>query len=103
MLTAGNVSDVKAALALSSGLVACLLADNGCDADRLRRSLRDARAVPGIPGHRTLKLAIRYDEDGHRGRHIIEDPFRRTKGFRYLATRYDKLAINFRLGMPSPL
>ena len=44
MLTAGNVSDVKAAPALieRAGGMRYLLADKGYDADRLRRSLRDA-------------------------------------------------------------
>jgi transposase len=51
MLTAGNVSDVKAAPALlkQAGRMRYLLADKGYDADQLRRSLRDAGAVPVIP------------------------------------------------------
>jgi Transposase DDE domain len=52
MLTAGNVSDIKAAPALleRAGRMRYLLADKGYDADRLRRSLREAGAVPIIPG-----------------------------------------------------
>lgn len=55
MLTAGNVSDVKAAPALleRAGRMRYLLADKGYDADRLRRSLRDAGAVPVIPDGET--------------------------------------------------
>ncbi|MGJ3627256.1 transposase [Sphingomonas sp. MMS24-JH45] len=55
MLTAGNVSDVKAAPALleRARRMRYLLADKGYDADRLRRSLRDAGAVPVIPGRRS--------------------------------------------------
>jgi hypothetical protein len=37
-----------------------LLADEGHDADRLRRSLRDVGAVPVIPGRRNRKRTIRY-------------------------------------------
>ena len=64
MLTAGNVSDVKAAPALLERAVRMryLLGDKGYDADRLRRSLRDAGAVPVIPGRRNRKRAIRYDK-----------------------------------------
>jgi len=61
MLTAGNVSDVKAAPALleRAGRIGYLLADKGYDADRRRRSLRDARAVPVIPGRRDRERTIR--------------------------------------------
>jgi IS5 family transposase len=57
MLTAGNVSDVKAAPALlkQAGRMRYLLADKGYDADQLRRSLRDAGAVSVIPGRRNRK------------------------------------------------
>src|SRR5450759_754899 len=63
MLTAGNVSDVKAAPALlkQAGRMRYLLADKGYDADQLRRSLRDADAVPVIPDRRSRKRAICYD------------------------------------------
>jgi transposase len=101
MSTAGHVSDVKAAPALleRAGRMRYLLADKGCDADRLRRSLRDARAVPVIPGRRNRKRAIRYDKDRYRGRHLIENAFCRLKDFRRVATRYDKLAANFLSGV----
>jgi len=101
MLTAGNVSDVKAAPALleQAGRMRYLLADKGYDADRLRRSLRDAGAVPVIPGRRNRKRTIRYDKDRYRGRHLIENAFCRLKDFRRVATRYDKLADNFLSGV----
>lgn len=48
MLTAGNVSDIKAAPALieRAARMRYLLADKGYDADRLRRSLRHATPEP---------------------------------------------------------
>lgn len=97
MLTAGNVSDVKAAPALleRAGRMRYLLGDKGYDADRLRRSLRDVGAVPVIPGRRNRKRAIRYDKD----RYLIENAFCRLKDFRRVATRYDKLAANFLSGV----
>lgn len=97
MLTAGNVSDIKAALALlqRAGRMRYLLADKGYDADHLRRSMRDAGAVPVIPGRRNPKRTIRYDKDRYRGRNLVENAFCRLKDFRRVATRYDTLAANF--------
>lgn len=76
-----------------------LLADKGYDADALRRSLRQAGAVPVIPGRRSRKRAIRYDKQRYRDRHLIENAFCRLKDFRRVATRYDKLAVNFLSGV----
>ena len=55
----GQRCDVKTALRSSkqAGRMRYLLADKDCDADQLRRSLRDAGAVPVIPGRRSRKRA----------------------------------------------
>jgi hypothetical protein len=83
MLTPGNVSDVKAAPALieRAGRMRYLLGDKGYDTDRLRRSLREAGAVPVIPGRRNRKRAIRYNHERYRDRHPhrIENAFCRTE------------------------
>ena len=76
-----------------------LLADKGYDADALRRSLRQAGAVPVIPGRRSRKRTVRYDKQRYRDRHLIENAFCRLKDFRRVATRYDKLADNFLSGV----
>jgi transposase len=101
MLTAGNVSDVKAAPALleRAGRMRYLVGDKGYDADRLRRMAREAGAIPVIPGRRNRKRTIRYDKDRYRGRHLVENAFCRLKDFRRVATRYDKLAANFISGV----
>jgi transposase len=72
-----------------------VLADKGYDADALRRAVREAGAVPVIPGRSTRKRRIVYDKSRYRGRHLIENAFCRLKDFRRVATRYDKLARNF--------
>jgi len=97
MLTTGNVSDVKAAPALleRAGPMRYLLGDKGYDANRLRKSLRESGISPVIPGRRNRKRAIRYDQHRYRSRHLIENAFCRIKGFRRIATRYDRLAANF--------
>jgi len=100
MLTAGHVSDIKAAPALleRAGRMRYLLADKGYDADRLRRSLREAGAVPVIPGRRNRKRTIRYDEQRYRGRHLIENAFCRLK-----AVNRRRTGIPFRRAKGTPL
>jgi transposase len=97
MLTAGNVSDIKAAPALLDQLRGAryLIADKGYDADALRQGLRDQGITPVIPGRRHRKRKINYDESRYRERHLAENAFSRLKDFRRVATRYDKLARNF--------
>ncbi|GAA3268170.1 hypothetical protein [Sphingomonas yabuuchiae] len=69
------------------------------DADQLRGSLRDAGAVPVISGRRNRKRIIRYDKDRYRGRHLVKNALSGLKDFRRVATRYDKLAADFRSGV----
>ncbi len=76
-----------------------LLADKGYDADGLRRSLRQGGATPVIPGRRNRKRVLRYDKERYRDRHLIENAFCQLKDFRRVATRYDKLAVNFLSGV----
>ena len=97
ILTPGNVSDVTAAPALLARARGArhVLADKGYDADALRKSIRQAGAVPVIPGRVNRKRPVVYDRQRYRERHRIENAFCRIKDFRRVATRYDKLADNF--------
>lgn len=63
-LTAGNVSDMKAAPVLLAGLTGAryVLADKGYDANALRKMLRSVSIVPVIPGRRNRKRAIALAE-----------------------------------------
>ena len=101
MLTPGNVADVPAASALLArmGRARYVLADKGYDADPLRRSLRQAGAVPVISGRSSRKRTVRYDRERYKDRHLIENAFCRLKVFRRVATRYDKLAANYLSGV----
>ena len=96
-LTPGNVSDIRVAdeLIEAAGPVRRLIADRGYDANSLRLTLRSVGTIPVIPGRRSPKRPIRLDERRYRDRWRIEAAFCRLKDFRRVATRYDKLAINF--------
>ena len=96
-LTAGHVSDIRAAELLTAEAIRFrrLVADKGYDADCFRRTLREAGTTPLIPGRSNRKRRIRHDERHYRDRWLIEAMFCRLKDFRRVATRYDKLAANF--------
>jgi len=96
-LTPGNASDIgmAAPLVAAAGRMKRLLADKGYDADTLRKSLKAQGTQPVIPGRCNRKKAIRYDKERYKGRWMVEAAFCRLKDFRRVATRYDKLAINF--------
>jgi transposase len=96
-LTAGHVSDIRAADLLTAEATRFrrLVADKGYDADRFRKTLRQAGTTPIIPGRVNRKRRIRHDERRYRDRWLIEAMFCRLKDFRRVATRYDKLAANF--------
>jgi transposase len=73
---------MKAAPALlkQAGRMRYPLADDGYDADQLRRLLRDAGGtVPVILGRRSRKRAICQDKERYRGRHLIENAFCRLR------------------------
>ncbi|MCZ8103505.1 MAG: IS5 family transposase [Burkholderiales bacterium] len=96
-LTPGNIADITAAdeLLEAAGPLRCLVADNGYDANRLRKLLKRQGAKTVIPSRSNRKTAIRHDERRYRDRWRIEAAFCRIKDFRRIATRYDKLARNF--------
>ena len=92
----GNVADIRIADVL---LARCrpikrLIANRGYDANALRTAVRDAVAIPVIPGRRTRRRPIRHDKRRYRDRWRVEAAFRRLKDFQRIATRYDRLASN---------
>ena len=96
-VTPGHLGDVRVATALISGVPAggCLAADAAYDSDGLRRFLLERGAVPVIPNNPTRKRHHPFDETTYRQRNLIERMFCRLKDWRRIATRYDKLAVNF--------
>jgi transposase len=96
-LSPGNHADISEAPALLDKCPAPtrLLADRGDDANSLRDRLAATKTVAVIPSTKSRKAPIPYDADAYRDRNLIERAFCRLKDWRRIATRYDKLAINF--------
>ena len=99
-ITGGETHDVKVApkllekLNFSSGY---FIADKGYDSDELRDSVRELGKIPVIP-RRSNSQKENSDFDSHlyKIRHLVENIFARIKHYRGVATRFDKLARNFK-------
>jgi putative transposase len=96
-LSPGNHADISEAPALLDKCPAPnrLLADKGYDANSLRDRLTASETEAVIPSTRSRKTPIPHDAEAYRDRNLIERAFCRLKDWRRIATRYDKLAINF--------
>ena len=110
ILGPGNGADISAAPALldkmppptrllapSHGLRAnhCRATDKGCDANSLRERLAASKTEAVIPSTRSQNTPVPYDAVACTARNLIERAFCRLKDWRRIATRYDKLAVNF--------
>ena len=99
-ITGGDVHDVKAAdtlLGKVSGQAENFIADKGYDSDSLREQIRAAGAIPVIPRKSNSKKPNpEFDSYLYRLRHLVENLFARLKHFRSIATRFEKLARNFK-------
>jgi putative transposase len=69
--------------------------DKGYDADRIRERLALDGIQPVIPPISTRCKKLHYDKALYRERNRIERFFNKLKGFRRMATRYDKLQKTF--------
>ena len=96
-LSPGNQADISEAPALLDKCPAPtrLLADKSYDAGSLRSRLAATGTEAVIPSTRSRKTPIPHDAEAYRDRNLIERAFCRLKDWRRIATRYDKLAINF--------
>ncbi|MHA6690438.1 IS5 family transposase [Devosia sp. A449] len=97
LLGPGNDADISAAPALLDKVPppTRLLADKGYDANSLRARLAASATEAVIPSTRSRKRPIPHDAAAYVGRNLIERAFCRLKDWRRIATRYDKLAVNF--------
>nr|WP_111301835.1 IS5 family transposase [Paracoccus saliphilus] len=91
-VTAGQVSDHIGARALLGSLpkVKWLLGDRGYDADRFREALQNKGRRARIPGGKQRRAPVGYDKRRYKRRNRIGIMFGRLKGWRRVATRYDR-------------
>ena len=96
-LTPGQASDLEGADVLLHDTSADLvIADKAYDAAaRVVAPLIQAGKTVVIPCLRTRAVQRDYDRHLYKARHLIENFFARLKQYRAIATRYDKIAINF--------
>jgi len=96
-VTPGQLGDIRAAIVLIAQAPAArvLAADCAYDARGLRQYLAERGTTPVIPNNPTRKHPSPFNPQLYTRRNIIERMFCRLKDWRRIATRYDKLAINF--------
>ena len=97
MITPGNVADISMAIPLLEDLPPPkrLLADKAYDADKLRRWLAGRKIEAVIPSTASRTLPYPLDRKAYKRRNLIERMFGKIKNWRRIATRYDRLAVNF--------
>jgi transposase len=72
-----------------------LIADKAYDADRLRAWLQDKGTEAVIPGRAARAVAYPLNRAAYRRRNAIERMFGHLKNWKRIATRYDRLAVNY--------
>ena len=92
----GQQGEVLRAAELIDGL-ACghVIADRAYDAEHFHDTVLDAEAKPVIPPRPNRRRPHAYDRHLYKERNLIERCFAKLKQFRRVATRYDKLLVNF--------
>jgi transposase len=95
-LTPGQASDLgQAEPLLKTVAPKAFLADKAYDADALIETLKGRGIIPVIPSKANRLIQRKTDFALYRERNMIERFFCKLKGFRAIATRYDKLANTF--------
>lgn len=96
LLTAGQASEHTQAEALIDGFRAdFVLADKGYDSDAFVEAIQNSGATPVIPPKSNRKTPRDYDKDIYKERNLVERLFQKLKEYRRVATRYERLAVNY--------
>jgi len=97
-LSAGQANDAPMAELLLNDLPkgATVLADRAYDADWIRDMIDDQECHACIPPRSNRAEDFPYSKRTYKKRNLIERFFNRIKQFRRIATRYDRLAENYR-------
>ena len=98
IVTGGEVHDCSVAPQLIEKLQAAdvIIADKGYDSQAIRE-LIDKRGSKSVIPRRSNSVTGNKEMDWglYKNRHLVENAFARLKHFRGLATRYDKLKLNY--------
>ena len=97
-ITGGQVHDSQVAPTLIDQVQGeILIADKGYDSEAIREKARSKNMIPVIPKRSNNKNPDKdFDVQLYRNRHVVENLFARLKHFRSIATRFEKLARNFK-------
>jgi transposase len=81
----------------SEGLPAeIVIADTACDADHLRKDIAAKKTFAVIAKNPSRALKHPLDKHLYAQRHLVECCFSKLKQFRRVATRFEKIARNYR-------
>jgi transposase len=96
ILTPGQASEYGQADDLIDSFDAnYVLADKGYDSNDFIRKIESQGAVAVVPPRSNRLSQREYDKDIYKERNLVERLFLKLKSFRRIATRYEKLAINY--------
>lgn len=96
LLTGGHAADSPQAVSLLSGLRAThVIADKGYDSDEVLQYIHQQGKNSVIPPKSNRKLQRRYDRQLYKERNLIEWAVNKLKGWRRIATRYDRRSAYF--------
>ena len=98
-ITGGDVHDSQVAGELIDmiGQADYFIADKGYDSEAIRDKARSHNMIPVVPKRKNAKQPNpEFDSYLYKLRHLVENMFARLKHFRSIATRYEKLARNFK-------
>ena len=98
-ITGGDVHDSQAVDDIIEMLTDAtyFIADKAYDSETIRNRLKQDNISPVIPKRRNAKQPdVAFDHYLYKLRHLVENTFARLKQFRSIATRYEKLARNYK-------
>ena len=96
-LTGGEVHDSVPAIDLLKNIKSSfLLGDKWYDASEIVDFIENKGTKAMIPSRKNSKKSREYDQDKYKERNLIERFFNKIKHFRRIATRYEKLANNYK-------
>ena len=96
ILTQGQASEYGQADALIDLFEAdYVLADKGYDSDDFIRKIESQGAVAVVPPRSNRLSQREYDKAIYKERNLVERLFLKLKSFRRIATRYERLVVNY--------